>query len=447
MRSNLRPRSILETRKCGVALLTILLLMMVMLAVTATAVLTVQSGLRSGNVRERNRTAAYVTQSALQLALKNIQDNGGALDPNPFVGTIPGHPTLGFRVEADKNEGAEPRTSSFGDITLPPGHIDLKAVAILNGEEVHSSFGQARKLAARADLKFEHALFETDSQLKLFSTTMRIDSYDSAAGIEPFRAPMPAVPPPVNQNASVRAGKDLNLGNGMLYGDVQIFQPQPGNNVHPASPGPTILSGAIEEGLEYIVPIRFQPPEEYRGVTPLDPPPAASSIVIEPGRYSVTSYLGPCDIVLKSGVYYFDSLKIYTNARVRLDLTMVEGTPEPVVVYIGQGLVVAGEVNMESLAGGPPPRAANLQVYMLDEPGPGLPNSAIGMYSTARFRGAIAAGLALMDLNGGAELFGAFVVGDCWFDMDILLHQDTSLVLEEPVGETAWVLYREVNDL
>lgn len=430
----------------GIALLTVLSLLMVSLAFSAALVFSVTSGARHGNARERYNTASHLCQSALQMALKNIQANHGVLSPNPFLGTIPGHPKLAFRVEGDKNVGTTPRTSAFGGIMVPPGHIDLRATAIIDGQEVNADFGGARQLAAQAELKFERGVFETDSTFKFFSNTFRIDSYDETT--PPFTAPMPAMPPPENCRASIRAASNLLLGTGLLCGDAYVHNPQPGVNYSPASPGPTVLTGSVQNTEDYVVPIRFQKPEEFRGITPVAAPATGSDLVILPGCYSDTSYFLVNKITLKSGLYYFESLSISGGTDVRLDLDYtLSGDADPVVVFVGSNLTVGASVNMDALPSAPrPPRAADLQVYLLDKPST-HEHGSVGMFSNARFRGVISSGRATMDLNGGAQLFGAFTVGDAWIDQDILIHQDTSLVTTEPSAEPMWVLYHELDTI
>ena len=446
-----RPSTLKTDRSTqrGAGLLVVLLLLMLLLAFTSAVVLSLQSGLKRGNHRERGFQASHVCESGLQMALKNIQKNGGELIPNPYLDVLPGHPELAFRVEADKNLGSTPRVSAFGEISIPPGHIDLKTTAIIHGKEVPGNIGRARQLAAQAELKFEHGLFETNTKLDFFSTSFRIDSYDPTAGIAPFENPMPAVPPNENRQASIRAAGTLDLGDGLLCGDAYMFGPQPGVNYTPANLGPTQLTGLVKDAVEYTVPIQFQKPELYLGVTPAPPPAASPDLRISPGSYGDAFYFGVRDITLESGVYYFDSLQFSGGPTVRLDLDYaVDGTADPVVIYVAHDAIFDAVVNMTPVSSSVPrlPRAIDLQLYLLDEPGPGSEVSTIGMFSATRFRGVVAGGRSILDMNNGARMYGAYTVGDAWIDFDILMHQDVSLASEEPAGETMWVLYHEIGN-
>lgn len=424
----------------GIALVTVLLFVMLVIMVAATIGGRVRFNLGSGTRQEKVLRASYAAKAGLQRSLEKLSGDPEWEPSTPFAETL--SPGVGFSVEVANNySGTAPLPASGDRPAVPPQRVWLKSTGLIDGKPMVGGFGQAEAMGARPDPIFVHALHCTGSVLQFFApgSNARIDTFTPASGVSATST----------ISASVRSEMGMDARNAVVDGNAIVpsndtpFQGDAGSFT-----GTKMVDAAQQIPWVFRKPRQFagQPLLEqwsYFGVGVTNTGLGANGGSLAPGPYKeiFTDSSSPSgDLTLMPGVYYVrNNFEIGVGAKVLLHPSVTAANP--CIVYVGSQLIFEGNspINAVPLAGATAPDPRRLQFYTTDE-----------MWDQARFviepgckaACTIAGRRVYCEIDQNAELYGAIVCGSVVMrnPSQLKLHYSLDLAADKLHGQPEWVL-------
>ncbi len=425
----------------GFALITIILLTVVVIALTAAIIARVNFTIANGVSRQKKLQADYASSAGVHRAMELLTSDPDWETTAPLTESMSSNPRFGFEIEVVNNRlGTTPRVVS--GVTIPPKHVWVKTRGVVDGQVLSSGFGQGEAFVQRPEPVFDYVLHVRDDSstfpYHVFSN-FKVDSFDSATGYVDYLA---SGQPP-RRECTMWTDRNLAFFNTNEV-DADVVRGDNGTYISapPSEWYGQIVGGPLEQGR-----LVFRMPRQFEGVAPA---PIPASGAIAPGRYG-SRVRTTGDITLGAGTYFFDRLWIGPGMRLVLDSSVTDSTP--CLIYVGDELVFEEDsrANMKTTGEPEPPR--RLQIYCT-----GYRSGGSNSPSSVKFRARVRVSCVVAgqdgsvglenDGSGPAQLFGALYVRYFGSSGSIAvplngLHYDKALKNQVLEGIPEWVITNE----
>jgi hypothetical protein len=428
----------------GIALVTVLMFVTLVLTVAALIGGRVRFNLQSGTRQEQILRASYAAKAGLQRSLEKLSQSPTWQPARPFSETL--SPGVSFSVEVANNYAGTTTLPASGDRpAVPAQRVWLKSTGYIDGQPLSGGFGQAEALGARPDPIFAHALHCTGSLLQLNApgASARIDAFTPAAGYQPPPAYAPSVSASVRAEMGIDARNAVVDGNAILPSNEATFQADTGS-----------FTGVKQIDSTLQIPWVFRKPRQFAGQPLLDQwsyygvgssgtglGPNGGSLPPGPYQQIFTDSSTPSgDLTLLPGVYYVrGNFEIGVDAKVLLHPSVTAANP--CIFYVGSQLIFEAnsQINMTPPAGAAAPDPRRLQFYTTDEMGD---QARVILDPDSKAACTIAGRRAYCEIGTNAELYGAIVCSSVVMrnPSQLKLHYSRDLAGNKLQGQPEWVL-------
>ncbi len=314
--------------------------------------------------------ARYAARAGLEVVMNELghDENYAGNQGNRHVGTIPGSPTLSYDVTITNNVSGTQAITGPNNIQVEPGTVHLQS----RGEEQISQTKTAVigmiGIAFRTQPNFNHGAYASEF---LSVEDTEIDGWESANHGWYSQRPAAFVsePDPDRQAtvgghaalpSSIRVQGSSKLDGQVIQGPGATSSTSTTTNPRTTSTTTTSPPVAIDSSATVAsnptistdphgtkVPtfrapfhpsqvgprqvIRPSPPPSGNGNGPPPPPPPPPTL--GPGAYQALEVRPDAEVILQSGVYYFQDEFTLDKAKVTLQLN---GQGDPVVIFVGK---------------------------------------------------------------------------------------------------------------
>lgn len=410
----------------------VMLMLLLVVSFTVAAGVVSRQNYTNAAHKEKMLEAEYAFKAGLATAMERLaeQPTWHPTETSPVVETLSDDGRVGFKLWLDgiNRNSATPITSASG-LTLSRGQAAVRVTPTISGQEILTGFGgaEATSILVLPAVEFPHNILAPNpaEPLVFYSGPSSLLSYNSTSpgGIPPFLG-LPTPPPLNNQNASVRAMSDIELGQAIVFGEAIL---------------PTVSSLTVGGGRyngEQRLDTTLYSPHFVRpdpGL-PLMPTGSGDQSFV-PGNYEILMPGDGATIELQRGGRYFFR-EIYLGAANKIRLTGPASAGGCAIYTHTFWTGDNAEINMPGP--GDPPVPSDFQLYMTPEPGCEVLSFKLGNDSSAAM---VAAGHNMeVNLKSNTQLYGAVIAGrvDLWAGSAI--HYDQALLGVPMAGQPQWAL-------
>lgn len=429
----------------GLALITVLVLMVFIGLYIASVSATINQSLRSGPREEMLMRGQYAAEAGLNRALVELgnQDMSLPVDwpvDSTFEGEVTPGSSVGYRVVVKNNHGGDVVETAPDGTSIPIGLAWIQSTGLIDGQPIPGQSGMARRLAGQGTVEFQHVV-RSDILLRFGAAGAPtvVSSFDSLGD------PFPWTPtflwnvasthrtPSTTLRAETSADLRATQMDGHLIAATASTKVDENGGTYPS--GATV----VEDDPELRIPTRFRIPDNLEDLA-VNPNGDCVGGLFSAGRYGNVTLNGT--VTLERGEYYMDSLTV-GNAIATTQVTLLpdlSADPQPCVIYVRNDVDVYTVLGSTNLA----PKF--LRLYFTDDE-TGENPSTFQVHANATFCGVACGEHLLTWATWDSTFIGAIKsYGRVYWDRGVNFLYDRQLRTETFEEQPEWILINETDD-